>query len=129
MLIKPLVSHTNAVGVVEVVILLAIGVQLSCQGHVGKLVSARWRFLVLALDTVEISVEQARVAVISEEDERVCKWLEEALDGGSDSLSLLGVVVLHNGLITLAKSLQVENQTYHSVDGHGLDESLVKDSP
>lgn len=96
---------TNAIGIVKVVVLFTVGVQLACQSHVGELVSARRGLLVLALDAVKISVEQTGVAVVAEEYKRVCQGLEEAFDWCSDSLSLLCVVILDDGLLKSARWL------------------------
>lgn len=91
-------GHTDAVGVVKVVVLFAVCVETAGQGHVGEFVSARWSFFVLAFDAVEISVEETGIAVVAEEDQRVGEGLEETFDWCLDCLTLLRVVVLHNRL-------------------------------
>ena len=47
----------------------------------------------LALNAVEIAVEDAGVAGVAEEDQCVGEWLEEWLDGGFERLVGLGIVI------------------------------------
>lgn len=62
-------QHTDAVGVVKVVVLFAVCVEAASQSHVGEFVSAGRRFFVLAFDAVEVSEEETGVAVVAEEDQ------------------------------------------------------------
>lgn len=47
----------------------------------------------LALNAVEIAIEDAGVAGVAEEDQCVGEWLEEWLDGGFERLVGLGIVI------------------------------------
>lgn len=105
-------DEANAIGVVKVIVLFAVGVEFASQRHIGKLVTTRRWFRLLAFASVEIAVEETGVAVLAEEDQGIGKRLEETLDGSLDGLTLLGVVVLDDG---------------DGVDGHCLDEGLVED--
>ena len=100
-------NETDAVGVVPVIILFAVGVQFACQSNVCKLVSTRRRLLVLALDSVQITVEDARVAIAAEKDQGVCQWLEEAFYRSCDRLAFLRVVVLDDRLADISEGRDI----------------------
>ena len=76
------------------------------EGTYKRLLISLW------IDTVQITIEDARVSVDPEQDQGVGKWLEERLDGGFESLVRLGVVV--------------HNESY-CVDWRYLHESIVED--
>lgn len=82
--------------VVEVVVLLAVGEQLAREDQVGQLVAAARRLRVLALHAIQIAVEDARVALVAQQDQRVGQRLEEALDRRRHRLARLRVVVHHH---------------------------------
>jgi hypothetical protein len=102
----------NAVCVVEVVVLVAVGVELAGKNQIRQLAAARGPGLVLALEAVQVAVEGARVALRAQQDQRVRERLEEALDGRLDGLPRLRVVVGHDG---------------DGADGGRLDEGVVED--
>lgn len=96
------VAHeAQARRVVEVVGLLAVGVELAGEGELGEGAAARGReglLLALGVDAVQVAVPDAGVARVAEEDERVGEGLEPVCDGGLEGLVGLGVVVHHEGL-------------------------------
>lgn len=96
------VAHeAQARRVVEVVGLLAVGVELAGEGELGEGAAARGReglLLALRVDAVQVAVPDAGVARVAEEDERVGEGLEPVCDGGLEGLVGLGVVVHHEGL-------------------------------
>jgi hypothetical protein len=102
----------NAVCVVEVVLLVAVGVELAGKNQIRQLAAARGPGLVLALEPVQVAVEGTRVALRAQQDQRVRERLEEALDGRFDGLPRLRVVVRHDG---------------DGADGGRLDEGVVED--
>lgn len=51
-----------------------------------------------SLDSVEITVEDAGVAIITEKDEGIGEGLKERLNGGFERLVRLGVMVHYEGL-------------------------------
>lgn len=89
---------TNAVLLVPVVVLVAVGVALAREHDVGELAAARGGLGLVALCTVEVAVEDARVALAAQQDQRVGERLEEALDRRLDCLTGLRVVIGHKGL-------------------------------
>ena len=93
-----LARPADAGRVVEVVVLLAVGVQLAGQAEVGQLAAAgggEGLDIVrrVAADAVQVAVEDARVAGLAEEDQRVGERLEEGLDADFEGLVGLRVVV------------------------------------
>ena len=104
--------EADAVRVVPVVFLVAVGVEVSCEDEIGELSAAGGWFGVLALYAVEVAPEDAWVALFAEEDERVGEGFEEAFDVCCYCLTWLGVVV-HDYCYCLL--------------GAGLDEAFVKD--
>lgn len=89
----------DAVGVVPVVVELAVCEELACENQIGEFVAAGWWFRVISLHAVEVTIEDAGVAVAAEKDQGVGERLEEAFDGGLDGLAGLGVVVDYYCLI------------------------------
>lgn len=66
---------SNTVGFVQVVILLAVAVQRTCQGEIGKLAAARRGLGLRTLGAVQIAVEDGRVTIDSEENEAIRQGL------------------------------------------------------
>lgn len=87
--------------VVEVVGLLTVGVELAREGELGQDAAARGReglLLALRVDAVQVSVPDAGVSRVAEEDERVGERLEPVCDLRLEGLVGLGVVVHHECL-------------------------------
>lgn len=85
---------------IEIIILLAIRVQLSGEGQIWDLALRRRGFPVVfnpALDAVEVAVEETGIAVRAEEDQRVRVGEEPVGDLQLEGLAGLGVVVLDLG--------------------------------
>lgn len=93
------VAHeAEARRVVEVIGLLAVGVELAREYQLGQAAAARGReglLLALGVDAVQIPVPDAGVARVAEEDERVGEGLEPVGNGRLEGLVGLGVVVHH----------------------------------
>ena len=88
----------DALRVVEIVVLLAIGVQLAREAEVGELPAAGDAegldvVAGVAFDAIEVAVEDARVAGLAEEDQSVGEGLKEGLDADFERLVGLRVVV------------------------------------
>lgn len=90
---RPYTCPANAVWSVKVVVLFAVGVELTGQTECGELAAARGRKGMVALDTVQIAVKYAGVAFGAEENEGIGKGFEEGLNGCFESLVGLGVMV------------------------------------
>lgn len=96
------VAHeAQARRVVEVVGLLAVGVELAREGELGQRAAARGReglLLALRVDAVQVAIPDAGVARVAEEDEGVGEGLEPVCDRGLERLVRLCVVVHHQCL-------------------------------
>lgn len=96
------VAHEpQACRVVEVVGLLAVGVELAREGELGQGAAARGGeglLLAFRVDAVQVAVPDAGVPRVAEEDERVGEGLEPVCDLGLERLIRLCVVVHHEGL-------------------------------
>ena len=95
---RALAGPADALRLVEVVILPAVGVQLAGEAEVGQLAAAgdaEGLDVVgrVAADAVQIAVEDARVAGLAEQDQGVGERLEEGLDADFERLVGLRVVV------------------------------------
>jgi len=84
---------TNAGGVVEVILLDAIGVEFAGESKVRECTTTGGGKGVLAFDAVEVAVEEAGVTVKAEEDEGIGEGLKERLDRSFEGLVGLCVVV------------------------------------
>lgn len=79
-------NPADAGRIIEIILLFAIGVELTRESQIWESSSAgRWEW-VLAFDAVKIAVKEAGVAIIAKEDESVCKRLEEGFNGSFESL-------------------------------------------
>ncbi len=79
--------------VVKVVDLLAVRIELACKGDGRESTTTRRREWVLAFDAVQVTVPDAGVSSVSEEDQSVGKRLEPTLDGRLKGWIRLGVMV------------------------------------
>lgn len=105
--------EANAIRIVPVILLVAVGIQVAGEDQVGQLAAARRGFFVRFCQAVQVAVEGAGVAFFAQEDEAVGEGLEEAFDAGGHCLAGLGVVV---------------GDDCDGGDGLFLDEGVVEDS-
>src|SRR5277367_820367 len=112
MIPSPSPHEANAIRLIKVVLLIAVGIQLPHKRQVWQFPAARDWLGMLALHAVQVAIEELRVAFLAQQNERVRERLEEAFDGRLDSLAGLRVVV---------------HDQRHSVVRFSLDERLVKD--
>lgn len=83
----------NTLGKIEVVVLLAISIEFTSEDKVGDFAAATGRERVVTFDTVDVAIEDARVAGFTEEDQAVGKGFEPGFDSDFERLVRLGVVV------------------------------------
>lgn len=71
-------------------VLNAVSVEVACENNVGQTTAASWVFRVLAFHAVEITIEDARVASFTKENETVGEGLEEGFDWCFNCLLCVG---------------------------------------
>lgn len=108
---------------VKVLGLLAVCIQFASQDDFGQDAAAGWWEGVFAFDTKEVSVKDAGIAAVAEEDEGVGQWLEPISHGSLEGLVGLRVVIHYERLGKVMVSISVsriclfllsERATYHS---------------
>lgn len=82
-----------------------------------------------AFDSVDVTIEETGVTVEAEENESVGERLEEWLDLSFKRLVWLGIVVHDESLECQLVRRPCKGNTYHSIDWHSLDESVIEDTP
>jgi hypothetical protein len=91
------IRYTYAICFVEVVVLLAIGVELPGKREVRQFSTTCRIEGMFSFDAIEVSIEDTGVPFLSEKDQAVCQGLEERLYGCLEGLIGLGVVVHDKG--------------------------------
>src|ERR1700753_836146 len=72
---------------------------MSSKGYIRQLVATTWWLWMFALHPIKVSIENRRVALPSEENERISQWFEESLNRSGNCLTGLGIVIHDDGLI------------------------------
>jgi len=89
----PFSRPADTLGEIEVVVLLAISIEFAGEDEVGDFAAAGGRKRLVALDTVDVAIEDARIAGFAEEDQAVGKRFEPGFDSDFERLVRLGVVI------------------------------------
>ena len=83
----------DAMSMIKVVVLLAVGIELTPQTKIRQFAPTRRATWLVAFNAVEITVEDAGIALAAEENQSICEGFEKRFDGRFEGLVRLGVMI------------------------------------